>query len=65
MNAILTFPTALATELHRLRCEVAGHGRAIEIEATAFEQSRSVWGSHESDLSRRMSALRQRLALLA
>ena len=64
MNAILTFSTALATELHRLRCEVACHRRAIELEVIALEQSRSLLVSPESDLSRRLKALRQRLALL-
>ena len=64
MNAIPKFSTALAAEQQQLRCEVACHRRAIDVEAAALEQLRSVWVSQESDLARRLSALRQRLALL-
>lgn len=65
MNAILTFSTVLAAELQQLRSEVACHRAAIDLDAAAFEQSRSAWVSRETDLSRRMNTLRQRLALLA
>ena len=62
MNAILTLSTALATELQQLRCEVEGHRHAINAEAEAFEKSRSAWVTHDSDVTRRMKAMRQRLA---
>ena len=62
MNAMLTFPTNLAAELTQLRCEVESHRRAIAVAAAAFELSRSVMVARETDISRRMSALRQRLA---
>ena len=62
MNAILTFPTTLASELQQLRCEVECHGHAINAEVEAFEKSRTSWYTHESDLSRRMKVMRQRLA---
>ena len=64
MNAILHFPTNLAAELCQLRCEVASHSQAIAADAAAFEQSRAVWSSQESDITRRMNAMRQRLAAL-
>ncbi len=64
MNAILHFPTNLVVELQQLRAEVESHRQDIEVEATAFEQSRVVWVSQESDITRKMNALRQRLANL-
>ncbi len=64
MNAILHFPPNLSAELLQLRCEVAAHRQAIETHAAALEQSRAVWASQESDVTRRMNALRQRLASL-
>ena len=62
MNAILTFPTALAAELTQLWFEVESHQREVAVEAAAFEQSRSLLVARETDISRRMNALRQRLA---
>lgn len=62
MNAILSFPTNLAAELTQLRCEVECHRLAIAVEAAAFEQSRTLMVAHETDISRRMRVLRQRLA---
>jgi len=64
MNAILFFPTTIATEMQQLRAEVASHGRAIKVASNAFEQSRAVWSSQESEISLRMNAMRQRLAAL-
>lgn len=64
MNAILTFPTTLASELQQLRCEVECHRHAINAEVEAFEKSRTSWLTQESDLSRRMKVMRQRLAIL-
>ncbi len=62
MNAILTFPNALTAELTQLWCEVEFHQREVAVEAAAFEQSRSLMVARESDISRRMNTLRQRLA---
>ncbi len=62
MNAILSFPKHLAAELTQLRCEVECHRSAIAVAAMAFEQSRLLMVARESDISRRMSVLRQRLA---
>ncbi len=62
MYAILTFPTYLAAELTQLRCEVECHRREVAVAAVAFEQSRSLMVARETDISRRMSVLRQRLA---
>lgn len=64
MNAILIFPAHLAAEFQQLRCEVACHRSEIEVAATAHEQSLAVWCSNETDISRRMSGLRERLARL-
>jgi hypothetical protein len=64
MNAILLFPTTLATELRQLRTEVESHRQAIEVASHAMEQSRAAWSSQESDITRRMNAMRQRLAAL-
>lgn len=62
MNAILSFPTALAAELIQLRCEVECHRMAIAVAAVEYEQARSLMVARETDISRRMNALRQRLA---
>ena len=64
MNAILLFPTTLATDLQQLRTEVESHRQAIEVASNAWEHSRAVWSSQESDITRRMNAMRQRLASL-
>gem|GEM_PF-2574501 len=64
MNAILLFPTKLAEELQQLRSDVESHRQAIEVDAMAFEQSRAAWGSQEQEMSRRMFAMRLRLANL-
>ena len=62
MNAILHFPTNRVVELLQLRGEVASHRQAIVDAASAFEQTRALWTASESDLTRRMNAIRQRLA---
>ncbi len=62
MNAIVNFSTALASELQQLKCEVECHRHAIHVEAEAFEKSRTEWVTHDSDVTRRMKAMRQRLA---
>lgn len=64
MNAILIFPSHLAAEFQQLRCEVACHRYEIEVAAMAHEQSLAEWNSKETDISRRMDGLRERLARL-
>ena len=64
MNAILHYPTNLATDIQQMRSEVESHRQEIVAEAVAFEQTQAAWASQELDLTRRMDALRQRLASL-
>lgn len=64
MNAILIFPSHWASELQQLRSEVACHRCDIEVAATAHEQALALWASNETDVSRRLSGLRERLARL-
>ncbi len=64
MNAILRYPTNLAAELHQMKLEVESHRQEIAVEAAAFERTRTVWAAQESDVTRRINALRLRLANL-
>ncbi len=62
MDAILTIPITLASELRTLRSEIECHRQAIELDSQAFMLAQVARSSLAEDISRRMAELRLKLA---